>query len=149
MVPLAPPAPQMLATSLLANPKPSRKHRRTDDDSLTSNSPVKAKRVRFAELGSNSTLLVEDSSVPNTPNGKKKRDSSLSAAAITSNLFKKFVENAIDERAQGKSVHYEDLRRKFQADPSEENPDRALPTSSELVSTLAALTNVVSKLNSA
>ena len=136
MVSLAPPA-QMLAPP---PPRTSRKHCR-DEDSSTSHAPIKTKRVRFAELGPNPTL---EPPAPPTANGKQKRRD----ADLTTNIFKKFVENAIEERALGRSNHYEDLRRKFQADPGDDTEGaRPAPSSQEMQMVLAALTGVVSRLD--
>lgn len=152
MVSLAPP---MLPTPLPSKPKSSRKHSRDDSSpDSTAPAPTKTKRVRFAELANTNSLPTpEHESAPSSPhlsNGAKPRQALSTAdenSTVASSLFKKFVETAIDERAAGKPAHYEDLRRKFQADPAEENPDRPIPSSGELQMTLAALSNVVSRLN--
>ncbi|KAL7269125.1 DNA independent RNA polymerase I transcription factor [Rhizina undulata] len=68
------------------------------------------------------------------------RSRDLEAGAV----FGKFVGNALDEKAAGNSTRYEELRRKFSTDPT----DEAAPSSSELKRTIVALTQVVSRLNS-
>ncbi|KAG0644810.1 RNA polymerase I-specific transcription initiation factor RRN3 [Tuber brumale] len=61
----------------------------------------------------------------------------------TNSLFRKFVNNALDERAAGSNANFELLRRKFSADPGNEDA----PSSLELQNTILALTNTVSRLN--
>ncbi|KAA8906289.1 RNA polymerase I-specific transcription initiation factor RRN3 [Sphaerosporella brunnea] len=62
-------------------------------------------------------------------------------------MFKKFVVNALDERAIGKAVRYEELRHKFQANPANVDGENKPPSSPEMQMTLSALTNVVSRLD--
>ncbi|KAI5778521.1 RNA polymerase I-specific transcription initiation factor RRN3 [Geopyxis carbonaria] len=125
-----------------------RKHKRDDSETPSegsSRSRNKTKRVRFAETPPiEKKPLVETKNEAAVSNGKKKRASTLN----TSVLFKKFVENALDEKAAGKNIHYEELRRKFQINPAEEDlAGREIPSSNELQMTLTALTNVVSRLD--
>ncbi|PWW76420.1 RNA polymerase I-specific transcription initiation factor RRN3 [Tuber magnatum] len=61
----------------------------------------------------------------------------------TNSLFRKFVHNALDERAAGSNANFELLRRKFSTDPGGEDA----PSSLELQNTISALTNTVSRLN--
>ncbi|CUS07084.1 unnamed protein product [Tuber aestivum] len=62
---------------------------------------------------------------------------------VTNSLFRKFVNNALDERTAGSNANFELLRRKFSADPGSEDA----PSSLELQNTVLALTNTVSRLN--
>ncbi|RPA94443.1 RNA polymerase I-specific transcription initiation factor RRN3 [Choiromyces venosus 120613-1] len=61
----------------------------------------------------------------------------------TNSLFRRFVNNALDERAAGNNANFELLRRKFSVGPDSEDA----PSSLELQNTISALTNTVSRLN--
>ncbi|TGZ83056.1 RNA polymerase I-specific transcription initiation factor RRN3 [Ascodesmis nigricans] len=118
--------PSALATA-------SRKHKRSGDDF-----DAAPKRVRFAEtsLGLNGSLEPANDPPPSALDH-----------TITLDMFSKFVVNALDERAAGRNVHYNELRRKFRADPrAGELSDEEPPSSNELRMTLHALTGVVSRL---
>ncbi|KAL0637184.1 DNA independent RNA polymerase I transcription factor [Maublancomyces gigas] len=61
----------------------------------------------------------------------------------TNLIFRKFVNNALTEKAAGNAINFNVLRKKFTTHPSEESA----PSSHELQMTLSALTQNVSRLN--
>lgn len=121
-------APESVAAALLPSALAiaNCKHKRSSDELDTA-----PKRVRFAEA-----------SLPDAGNAP----APILNASITLDLFSKFVVNALDERVAGHSVHYDELRRKFRADPQNVELDEEPPSSDELRMTLHALRGVVSRL---
>lgn len=123
--------------SILAGRKHERAAETPDDTDAEPSTPIlqKPKRVRFAEasLGVNAAA----SPAPIRTNVGQ---------STTNDIFRKFVTSALEERAKGKSGHYDELRRKFRVNPAKDDPDDPAPASNELRLYLHALTGCVASL---